>query len=155
MNAVEQFGHTSQAFKHYLPRSWYPFALPGLDDGSRTQGQQGQPWSDFEALCTTIRTRQYIVVEPVFLIPHIFRPRLIHGTGDPKEMVNVLDNHVLVERVVGRQFHGYLSHVLTEKCYPGSAVCLLEVAAGRQRRVAVEDANIIQTQGIRPLTSSP
>src|SRR5205814_10613763 len=51
-----------------------------------------------------------------------------------------------VERVVGRQLHGDLSHVLTEKRYPGSAVSLLEMAAGRQRRAAVENTDIIQPQ---------
>src|SRR5438270_6930962 len=61
-------------------------------------------------------------------------------------MFNELDGHVFVERVIGRQLHGDLSHVLTEKCYPGSAVSLLEMAAGGQRRAAVEDTDIIQPQ---------
>src|SRR3979490_2513199 len=118
----------------------------GSMTGWEQRGKRANQGAPFEPLGTTVGTAQDIVVEPVFLIPHAFRPRLIHGTGDPKEMFNELDGHVFVERVVGRQLHGDLSHVLTEKRYPGSAVSLLEMAAGGQRRAAVEDTDIIQPQ---------
>ena len=52
--------------------------------------------------------------------------------------------HVLVDRVVGRQFDGDLQHVLAEQGDPCGAVGLLQMAAGRQRRAAVEDADIVQ-----------
>ena len=45
-----------------------------------------------------------------------------------------------------RQLDGDLQHVLAEQRHPGGAVGLLEVAAGRQRRAAVEDADVVEAQ---------
>ena len=39
-----------------------------------------------------------------------------------------------------------LEHVLAEQRHPGGAVSLLQMAAGGQRRAAVEDANVVQPQ---------
>src|SRR5260370_14424593 len=146
MNAVEQFGHTPQAFKQDVSRSRYTSALPGFNDANGTQGQQADHGAHLEPLCTAIRTPQNVVVESVFLIPHTFGPRLIHGASDPKEMGNELDGHLFVERVVGGKLDADLRHVLAEKGYPGGAVCLLQVATGRQICAAVEDADIVQPE---------
>ena len=45
-----------------------------------------------------------------------------------------------------RQLDGDLEHVLAEERHPGRAVGLLEVAAGRQRRAAVEDADVVEAE---------
>jgi hypothetical protein len=62
-----------------------------------------------------IREAQNVVVETILLILHTIRTRLIHGVGDPNEMVSELDGHVFVKFVVGRQLHRYLKHVLGEQ----------------------------------------
>ena len=56
------------------------------------------------------------------------------------------DDHVLVGRVVGGELDGDLEHVLAEERHPRGAVGLLEVAAGRQRRAAVEDADVVEPE---------
>ena len=56
------------------------------------------------------------------------------------------ESHVRVGGVVHRQTRGDLHHVLTEQRHPGGAVGLFEVATGRQRRTAVEDADVVQAQ---------
>jgi hypothetical protein len=39
-----------------------------------------------------------------------------------------------------------LCHVLAEECHPGGSVRLLEAAAGRKRRTAVKDTNVVQAE---------
>ena len=51
-----------------------------------------------------------------------------------------------VDRVVHGEFDGDVEHVLAVQRHPGGAVGLLEVAAGRQRRAAVEDADVVQAE---------
>ena len=45
-----------------------------------------------------------------------------------------------------RELDADLEHVLAEQRHPGGAVGLLEVAAGRQRRAAVEDADVVEAE---------
>ena len=61
-------------------------------------------------------------------------------------MVSKLDGHVFVEGVVGCQLETDLQHVLAEECDPRSAVSLLEVATGRQRRATVKDTDVVQSK---------
>src|SRR5208337_3711668 len=49
-----------------------------------------------------------------------------------------------IRAVVRSELEGDLEHVLTEKRDPRGAVGLLQMAAGRQRRAAVKDADIVQ-----------
>ena len=46
---------------------------------------------------------QDVVVEAILLVPHAFCPCLVHGSGDPKEMVSKLDGHFFVHRIIGPQ----------------------------------------------------
>ena len=69
-----------------------------------------------------------------------------HRRGDPQEVLDELERHVRVVRIGHRQLDGDLEHVLAEQGHPGGAVGLLQVAAGRQRRAAVEDADVVQAQ---------
>ena len=61
-------------------------------------------------------------------------------------MLHELEGHVLVDGVVGGQLDGELEHVLREEGHPGGAVRLLQVAAGGQRRAAVEDADVVEAE---------
>src|SRR5271166_6531892 len=61
-------------------------------------------------------------------------------------MVSELDGHVFVKGVMGRQLQGDLQHVLGEHGDPRRAVRLLKAATGWQRRAAVKDADIVQTE---------
>ncbi len=53
---------------------------------------------------------------------------------------------VLVGVVFARQLQRDRQHVQAEQAHPGGAVGLLEVAAGRQRCAAVEDADVVEPQ---------
>ena len=61
-------------------------------------------------------------------------------------MLDELERHVLVVRIGHRQLDGDLEHVLAEQGHPGGAVGLLQIAAGRQRRAAVEHADVVEAQ---------
>ena len=45
-----------------------------------------------------------------------------------------------------RELHGDFEHVLTKQRHPCGRVGLFEIAASRQRRAAVEDANVVEAQ---------
>ena len=46
------------------------------------------------------------------------------------KLLHELQDHVFVNRIMGREFHGQFRHVLAEECHPGGAVRLFQVAAG-------------------------
>ena len=48
--------------------------------------------------------------------------------------------------VISSEFNSKFQHVLAEQRHPGRAVCLLKMAAGRQRGTSVEYTDIIQAQ---------
>jgi hypothetical protein len=53
-------------------------------------------------------------------------------------------------QVVGRQFDTQLDHVLAKDGHPSRAIGLLEIAAGGQRRAAVEHSDVVQTEKAPP-----
>src|SRR5215469_7713564 len=61
-------------------------------------------------------------------------------------MLEKLDAHVYVGWSDERQLHTDFEHVLAKDRHPGGAVRLLQIAAGRQRRAAVEDSDVVQSQ---------
>ena len=61
-------------------------------------------------------------------------------------MLDELERHVRIVRIGHRQFDGDLQHVLAEQRHPGRAVGLFQVAAGRQRRAAIEHADVVQPE---------
>ena len=73
-------------------------------------------------------------------------PNVSHRRGDPQEVLDELDRHVGIISVGFRQFDGDFEHVLAKQGHPGGAVGLFQVAAGRQRRAAIEDADVVEPQ---------
>ena len=63
-----------------------------------------------------------------------------------EKVVDELHRHVLERRILGRDLDGDLQHVLAEQRHPRGAVRLFEVAAGGQRRRAVEDADVVEAE---------
>ena len=61
-------------------------------------------------------------------------------------MLGELHDHGFVAGVVGGELEREFHHVLTEQGHPGRAVRLLQVAAGRKRGAAVEDADVVETE---------
>ncbi len=134
-------------------RSWNIAVTPGTlsrCQGSMTvvaqSGSKPTMERTLRRVALTIGMAQDVVVKPVLLVPHAIRPHLVHGAGDPQEMVDELRRHIAVVGILGRQLNADLQHVLAEQCDPGRAVGLLQVAAGGQRRAAVEDADIVQPE---------
>ena len=62
------------------------------------------------------------------------------------EVLDELERHVRVGRIVHRQFDADLEHVQAEERHPGRAVGLFEITAGGQRRTAVKDADVVQPE---------
>ena len=114
----------------------------------RAQRQQPDHRAHLEPLRAAVGQAQHVVEEAVLLVPH---PDVVaavhHRGGDPQEVLDELQRHVDV--YVGsleRELDRDLEHVLAEQRHPRGAVGLLEVAAGRQRRAAVEHADVVQPE---------
>ena len=91
---------------------------------------------------------QHVVEEAVLLVPHALAvvPAIAHGVGDVEEVLPELAGDVFVGRIFFRQFERDGQQVQRVHRHPTGAVGLLEMAAGGQRRAAVEDANVVEAE---------
>ena len=120
------------------------FAFEHRDRAERQQPDHG---ANLQALRLAVRQLEHVVKETVFFIPHArVAARVDRRRGDGNEVLEELERHVHVGRVVQRQLHADIEHVQAEERHPRGAVGLFEVAAGRQRRAAVEDADVVQAE---------
>src|SRR5690349_9125263 len=61
-------------------------------------------------------------------------------------MLGELERHVDVRRLVHGELGCDLDHVLAEERHPRRAIGLLEMAARRQRRAAIEHADVVEAR---------
>ena len=113
----------------------------------RAKGQETDHGSNPKPMRVAIGQTEYVIEEPVLLVPHTcVLAHVRHRRGNPEEVFGELQCHLCVVGIGHRQLHGDLQHVLTEESHPRGAVGLFQVAPGRQWRAAIEDADIVQTQ---------
>ena len=119
-----------------------------FEDGDRRERQQADDRAHLEARARAVGEAQHVVEEAVLLVPHfvLVLANPVHGAGDPQRVLEELLDELLVERFVQRKLHGDAQHLLAEEHHPGRAVGLVEVAAGRQRRRAVEYADVVEAE---------
>ena len=146
VDSRRKFGDPAQAFQDQSQRPWDALPLPLFNNRRGAQGQKPHHGAHLEPCGAAVGEAQQIVVEAVLLVPHAVQPGSVHGRGDIVEVLAKLHDHVLVDGVVGGEFHCELHHVLGEEGHPGRAVRLLQVAAGGQRCAAVEDADVVEPE---------
>src|SRR5579864_8373529 len=61
-------------------------------------------------------------------------------------MLAELEGHILIVWIGHRQFDSDFEHVLAEERHPRRPIGLLQIAACRQRRVAIEHADVVEAQ---------
>src|SRR4030095_7092948 len=122
--------------------------LVGLYNSRRTQRQQTDQRSNFQALTLAVREAQNVAEEAVLLVQQLIFvvSHVIHRRRDPNKVFEELDHHVLVRRIVNRQLKRDLKHCLREESHPRCAISLLEIAAGRKRRAAIEDTDVVEAE---------
>ncbi len=103
---------------------------------------------------------QLVVIELVLVVPQAeaLRPTPLIAAGDVEEVLEEFGRDVLVDRIVLRQFQRDAHQVQAIHRHPARAVGLVDVAAGRQRRAAVEDADVVEAEeaaleNLRPCAS--
>ena len=128
----------------HCPRDAIP--LPLFDDRSGAQRQQSHHRTHFESRGAAIGQPEQVVIEAILFVPHAVIPGPVHGRGNKVEMLDELEDHVLVDGILGGEFNCNLQHVLAEKRHPCRAICLFQVAAGGQWGAAVEDTDIVETE---------
>ena len=146
VNGVEQVRHSPQPFHKGPHQIRNPFPLRRLDDGDGADGEQPDHGAHLQPRRTTVGKPKHVVVEPILLVPHAVRAGPVHSAADPKKLLGELRRQVLIGRIALRQLDADFEHVLTEQRHPGRPVGLFEIAPGRQRRAAVEDADVVEAR---------
>ena len=123
-------------------RQQFPF-----EHGRRAQRKQADHRPNLQTLGSTIGQAQHVVIEAVLLVPHSrVLPQVPHRRSNPQEVLGEFQRHILVVGIGQRQLGGDFQHVLAEQRHPGGAVGLLQISAGRQRRAAIEHADVVEPQ---------
>src|ERR1700678_623286 len=89
-----------------------------------------------------------VVEKPVRRIPHFVfvHPDPVHGIANPYEVLEVTERDLFIEWIVLSQYECDVQHGLAVERHPCSAVCLVRVAAGRQRRAAIENPDVVESE---------
>src|SRR6202021_3582015 len=74
------------------------------------------------------------------------RAHVVHRMGNFLQVVEKFSSDVFVGRIFLRQFERDGQHVEAIHAHPTSAIGLFEMAAGRERRRAIENSNIVETE---------
>ena len=119
----------------------------GVEHGRRAQRQEAHERAHLEPDRLAVGHAHHVVVEAVVLVPENgVAVRRVEGDRDPLEMRDELERHVGVGRVALGQLDGDLQHPLAVERHPRRAVRLLEGPAAGQRRRAVEDADVVESE---------
>ena len=115
-------------------------------DGKERNQADHRP--DLQRAALAVRQVQDVVEEAVLVVPQrqAVAAAVVHRVGDVEEVLPELAGDVLVGRVVLRELHGDGEQVERIHRHPARAVRLLEVTAGRQRRAAIEHADVVEAQ---------
>src|SRR5579859_1360185 len=121
------------------------FRLESFDGEERNQADHG---TDFEVVLLAVRKMQQVVVKAVFFVPERYAvgAEVIHGVSDVHEVFEELAGDVFVSGIFFREFEGDGEHVEAIHAHPAGSVGLLEVAACRKGRGAVEYSDVIEPQ---------
>ena len=119
-----------------------------LEHRGRAQRQQPDQRPHLQPHGLAVGQPQQVVEEPVLLVPHlvVMLADAVHGVGDPHEVLDELEGDLLVHRVVLGQDQRHLQHALAVERHPRRPVRLLQRAARRQLRAAVEDADVVEAE---------
>ena len=119
-----------------------------FEDRHRRQRQQPHDRAHLEPRRGAVREPQHVVEEAVLLVPHLVVTLAdpVHGAGDGQRVLEELLDELLVQRLVQRELDRDAQHLLAEEHHPRRAVGLVEVAAGGQRRGAVEHADVVEPE---------
>src|SRR2546421_12051265 len=88
------------------------------------------------------------VIDAVFFIPELdaVAAEIFHRLSDVNEMFEELACNVFVRGIFFGKFESDGEHIEAIHTHPAGAVGLLEMAASRERRRAIEDADVIEAQ---------
>src|SRR6516162_11055361 len=143
-----QMGEAGEKGVAPLDRVGYSGGFRRLEHGGCAERQQTDDRAYLEPLRAAVRQAQHVVEKSVLLVPQIVLT-IAHPAerrADPHEMLKELYGQRLVDRIVRGQLDGDLKHRLGVERHPAGAVCLVHMAAGRQRRAAVENADIVEAE---------
>src|SRR5215213_395723 len=91
---------------------------------------------------------QHVIEKPVLLVPQsdLVVATVIHRMRDVDEVLPKLAGDILVRRIFFRELHRDREEIQRVHCHPTRAVRLSNVAASRQRRAAIENTDVVETE---------
>ena len=91
---------------------------------------------------------QDVVEKSVFFVPQLdfLATDVVHGPADVDEVLEEFAGDVLVRPIFSGQFQRDREHVEAIHAHPTRRIRLFDMPAGRQRRAAVEDPDVIEAQ---------
>src|SRR5438105_14903860 len=91
---------------------------------------------------------KHIVVKLVFFIPkaNAFAAEIVHGRGDAEKMFEKFGSDIFVSVIFARQLDRDAHQVERKHSHPAGAIALLEMAAVGKARVAIEDADVVESE---------
>src|SRR5262249_23879003 len=95
-----------------------------------------------------VRHVQHVIEKAILLVPHssAIAAEMIDRIRDVHDMLPELGGGAFVSWILACEFHCDGEQVQTIHRHPTGAVRLLNVTTGRQRRTAVEDADIVESE---------
>src|SRR5271165_2848967 len=146
VHAAEDVRLAACSLTHVGHEVWNFLSLPRLHHGCGAQGKESDHRPNLQPFRASVGPSQYVVVEAIFLVPHSLRALSVQGTRDEEKVVDKPHGQVFEGRVVCGDLDSNLKHVLAEERHPSRAVRLLQMAPSRERRCAVEDADVVQAE---------
>ena len=76
----------------------------------------------------------------------MFAAGVVHGAGDREEVLEELGRDIFVSRIRPRELERHAEEIEAKHPHPARAIALLEITAARQRRAAIEDADVVEAE---------
>src|ERR1700730_14445660 len=91
---------------------------------------------------------QHVVIKFVLLIPKTdpAAAEIVHGCGNAKKMFEELGRDIFVNVIFHRELDRDAHQVEREHAHPTGTVALLEARAVRETGVAIEHADVVETE---------
>src|ERR1700751_5666837 len=104
----------------------------GLEGRGSEKGDEAHERTDFDADVLRVSQMQHVVIKAVLFIPkaNAFSAHIVHGLRDVDKVLEEFASHVLVSRILVRQFNSDGEHVEAIHGHPACAVGLLYILTG-------------------------
>src|SRR5207244_5277675 len=119
-----------------------------LNRFNREQRHQTDERADAQRKISSARRVENVVVEFVLLVPQTdaFAAEFVHRGGNAQEMLEKFRRDIFVNVIFARELDRDSHQIQAKHSHPTGAVALLEMGAVGKLRIAIEYANVVETE---------